>query len=82
MRVLLSTCALLPLAGLSLACVQPGPLLSPPPASAREAKAVGASFGRTWDAVIDRFTEDRIPIRLLDRPPGSLLQSRCRCLRR
>ena len=70
MRVLPSKFALLPLAGLSLACVQPGPLLAPPPAPVREATTVGVSVGQTWDAVIDRFAEDKIPIRLLDRASG------------
>ena len=70
MRAPLSRCALVPLAGLSLACVQPGPILAPPPAPAREAKAVGASFGRTWNAVIERFAEDNIPIRTLKRASG------------
>ena len=70
MRAPLSTFALVSLAGLSLACVQPGPVLSPAPASAREMKAVAAPFGRTWDAVIERFAEDNIPIRTLKRASG------------
>src|SRR5687768_9485299 len=72
MRAPLCTCALVPLAAFSLACVQPGPLLAPPPAAPREAKPVGASFNRTWDAVIERFAEDNIPIRTAERTSGFL----------
>src|SRR5688572_23064486 len=73
MRVPLSKCALVPLVGLSLACAQPGPLLAPPPAPPRDPKPVDAAFTRTWDAVIERFAEDRIPIRTIERASGFLV---------
>ena len=72
MRAPLSRCALVTLACLSLACVQPGPLLAPPPAPPREARAVDASVDRTWNAVLERFAEDSIPIRTLERASGLL----------
>lgn len=72
MTVPVSRCALVAVVGLSLACVQPGPLLAPPPAPPRDPKPVEASFGRTWDAVIERFAEDRIPIRTIERASGFL----------
>ena len=73
MRAPLSRSALVTLSALSLACVQPGPLLAPPPPPAREPKAVEASRNRTWDAVIERFAEDRIPIRTMERASGFLV---------
>ena len=53
-----------------MGCVMPQPALAPPPAAPREAKAVAASFGKTWDAVIERFAEDNIAIRTLERASG------------
>lgn len=31
---------------------------------------IGASFGRTWDAVIDEFARNNIPIKTIDRSSG------------
>jgi hypothetical protein len=61
---------LITLAGVSLACVHPGAVLAPPAAPAREPKQVEASFNRTWNAVLERFAEDRIPIRTLAKASG------------
>lgn len=43
-----------------------------PPATAptREATPVSASFGKTWDAVIDIFAAQNIPIRNMERASG------------
>ncbi|HZE74909.1 MAG TPA: hypothetical protein VE091_06340 [Gemmatimonadales bacterium] len=42
----------------------------PAPATPREATPVAASFGRTWDAVIDEFADRNIPIRTIERASG------------
>jgi hypothetical protein len=41
-----------------------------PPPVVREQTAVAASFGRTWDAVIDHFAERNISIRTMERSSG------------
>jgi hypothetical protein len=55
--------------GLSLlaACA---PFEPPKPAAPRTATEVPASFGKTWDAVIDVFSEANIPIRTMERASG------------
>lgn len=47
------------------ACTTP-----PAPPAPREATAVNASAGRTWDAVIDAFAARNIPIRNMERASG------------
>jgi hypothetical protein len=42
----------------------------PAPPEPREATPVGASFGRTWDAVIDVFAARNIPIKTIERVSG------------
>jgi hypothetical protein len=42
----------------------------PTPATPRDGTGVIASFGRTWDAVIDEFAAKNIPIRTLERASG------------
>lgn len=42
----------------------------------RDATAVNASFGRTWDAVIDVFAEQNIPIRTMERASGFIAAER------
>ncbi|HEU4565929.1 MAG TPA: hypothetical protein VFS05_14815 [Gemmatimonadaceae bacterium] len=42
----------------------------PGPAPVREPAVVRASFGKTWDAVIDIFAEKNIAIRTIDRSSG------------
>jgi hypothetical protein len=49
------------------ACVQYTP---PAPASPRAVTEVPASFGKTWDAVIDVFAEENIPIQTMERASG------------
>ena len=49
------------------ACVTYTP---PPPPPPREATQVIASFGQTWDAVIDEFADRNIPIRTIERASG------------
>jgi hypothetical protein len=51
----------------SVACVTYQP---PAPAAPREATQVAASFGQTWDAVIDEFADRNIPIRTIERASG------------
>jgi hypothetical protein len=51
----------------SAACAPPR---APRASVVREATPVTASFGRTWDAVIDIFAERNIPIRTMDRQSG------------
>lgn len=56
------------LSGLLVAgCIQSVPPAAP---SAHQATAVAASFGRTWDAVIDDFAANNIPIRTVERASG------------
>lgn len=46
----------------------------PPAATApRPATSVSASFGRSWDAVIDVFAEHNIPIRNMERASGLIV---------
>jgi hypothetical protein len=42
----------------------------PEPASPRDATAVGATAGETWDAVIDLFAARNIPIRTIEKASG------------
>jgi hypothetical protein len=42
----------------------------PAPATSRDGTPVAASFGRTWDAVIDEFAKRNIPIRTIERASG------------
>jgi hypothetical protein len=48
------------------ACV-PAPPAAPAPHTAME---VSASFGRTWDALIDEFSQRNIPIKTIERASG------------
>jgi hypothetical protein len=48
----------------------------PGPAAPREGLTVAASFGRTWDAVIDEFAAKNIPIRTLERASGFIATDR------
>jgi hypothetical protein len=43
---------------------------APTPPAPRDAMEVSASFGRTWDAVIDEFADRNIPIRTIERASG------------
>jgi hypothetical protein len=71
MRLSLRTFRLLPLAALTtLAACHITP---PAPPAPRTAMPVVASFGRTWDAVIDVFAEDGIPIATMDRASGLIV---------
>ncbi len=45
----------------------------PEPPSPRGATPVSASMGRTWDAVIDRFAAENIPIRTIERVSGLIV---------
>ncbi len=45
----------------------PTPPAAPTPHNAID---IGASFGRTWDAVIDEFARSNIPIKTIDRSSG------------
>jgi hypothetical protein len=49
------------------ACAHPIPPGAP---VEREIASVDASFGRTWDAVIDQFAAENIPIRTIERASG------------
>jgi hypothetical protein len=51
-------------------CARPTP---PGPPQPRSATTVGASFGKTWDAVIDVFAERNISIATLDRASGLIV---------
>lgn len=51
----------------SLGCGYKAPT---PPPSPRNATEVTASFGRTWDAVVDEFADRNIPIRTIERASG------------
>lgn len=51
-------------------CVVPAP---PAPPTPRDAMAVGAGFGRTWDSAIDVFAERNIAIRTIDRASGLIV---------
>lgn len=52
--------------GLLAGCVTP-PTTAPTP---RTAVSVNAPFAKTWDAVIDVFSDRNIPIRTIDRASG------------
>lgn len=47
--------------------------VAPPPAPARSATTVAASAGKTWESVIDVFTERHVPIRTMDRASGLIV---------
>lgn len=47
------------------ACASP-----PPPQTPRLPTSVAASFGRTWDAVIDQFANSNIPVHTMERASG------------
>jgi hypothetical protein len=49
------------------ACIAP---IAPAPAQPRQPTAVAASFGKTWDGVIDEFASRNIPIKAMDRASG------------
>jgi hypothetical protein len=50
---------------LTLACAT-----LPPAPAARSDTAVNASFGRTWEAVVDYFARSSIPVKTIDRSSG------------
>ncbi|HKG91445.1 MAG TPA: hypothetical protein VKA84_06135 [Gemmatimonadaceae bacterium] len=52
------------------ACVPPQP---PAPPVERSTTTVAASFGQTWDAVIDWFATKNIPIRNVERASGLIV---------
>lgn len=56
----------LPLLIALAACV----VTPPAPPAPRMATPIHASFGRTWDAVIDEFAAQNIPIRTMERASG------------
>jgi predicted small secreted protein len=65
---------LAPLAALLTAALLAGCGNSPPgPGVSRVGMSVDASFGRTWDAVIDAFAERGISIETLDRSSGLIV---------
>lgn len=53
----------------------------PAPTAERTPTTVNASFGRTWDAVIDEFARMNIPIRTVDRSSGFIATDRLRVTR-
>lgn len=60
--------AVLPL--IAVAACTAGPSIAP---VVRPATPVAASFGKTWDAVVDVFAERNLPIRTLDRSSGLIV---------
>lgn len=42
----------------------------PPPAPTRPDTEINASFGKTWDAVVDYFARSSIPVKTIDRSSG------------
>src|SRR5687768_3540161 len=48
----------------------PPPSFMPQPPPQRAPAQVNASFGKVWDAVIERFADDNIGIRTLERASG------------
>jgi len=58
------------LAVASFACVSCAKYVPPAPPAPHEATQVGASFGQTWDAVVDEFADRNIPIRTIERASG------------
>jgi hypothetical protein len=54
-------------------CAQPRP---PAPSPVREETVVNAGFAGTWDATIDHFAEDNIPISTIDRASGFIATTR------
>ena len=60
-----------PLALALLAAVACAPPYQPPaPPVPRDATPVAAPFGATWDAVIDQFAANNIPVLTIDRASG------------
>jgi hypothetical protein len=57
-----------------IGCVIPlaacAPSTPPAPPHPRDATTVAAPFGKTWNAIIDVFAADNIPIRTMDRASG------------
>ena len=53
-----------------VACAHPNPPAPPAPVPTM---AVNASFGRTWDAAIDVFAAQNVPIQTLDRSSGLIV---------
>ena len=45
----------------------------PAPPAPRTATPVSASFGKTWNAVVDQFAEQNIPIKTIDRASGLIV---------
>lgn len=58
------------LATILVACAAAPATVAPVP---RPATVTAASFGRTWDAVIEHFAERSIPIRTLERASGIVI---------
>src|SRR6476619_6670979 len=48
----------------------------PAPAVPRDSRTVYASFGKTWDAVIDVFASQNIPISTMERASGFIAAER------
>jgi hypothetical protein len=59
-----------PLCYAIIACAVPGCATMPPAQVERPVTSVSASFGRTWDAVIDAFAAKNIPIKTMERASG------------
>lgn len=51
---------------------------APKQAPERQPTPVAASFGRTWDAVIDIFAQRNIPIKTIDRSSGLIVAEQAR----
>jgi hypothetical protein len=60
---------LVPVALIAVAACGTG-YLPPEPVAPRPLTTVNASFGRTWNATIDAFADDNIPIANMDRASG------------
>jgi len=63
----------LPIAALVVVACMPTPPAAP---IVREPTPVAASFGRTWDAVIDAFAAANTPIRAIERVSGFIAAER------
>lgn len=48
----------------------------PKTAPTRESTRVNASFGRTWDAVVQQFANDNVPIKTIERASGFVATDR------
>jgi len=69
MRARLTVALVIVLSG----CYRYYPPLPPP---VRDARSIYASFGQTWDAVIDVFAEQNIPISTMERASGFIAADR------